>query len=270
MKQKFFYCYATANDKRLYRKDIINLTQIKNKSTGLAEVVLFIAISEVNKMNAFDKIFISTVKNLFKDHPEIVLEEIFFKDNLGRDMSSYDCLFQKVNRLAGPKDYVFFQNRSGYGPCLDNWYKDFIQQFERFDGIALCGSTINFLDHPSRGLKGDLPHIQTYSFLTNISFLRMLKHGFPGAKETDRSQLIIKGEIGLSQFYLNKGYRITCMEWPDLAISNQSAAPADSDIREEVRSKHQFYHRKFNKRLATKVKSTIISYCDVSWTLLRA
>lgn len=270
MKKKFFYCYATANDKRLYRKDIINLTQIKNNATGLAEVVLFIAISQVNEISAFDELFIRTVKKLFRDHPEIVLEEVFFKDNIGRDMSSYDCLFRKVNQLAGPEDYVFFQNRSGHGPCLDHWYKDFIGQFERFREIALCGSTINFLDHPSRGLKKDLPHVQTYAFLTKILYLRMMDHGFPGAQETDRSQLIIKGEIGLSQFYLNKGYRITCMEWPDLAISNQSASPEDSDIREQVRVKHQFYHRKFTKKLAAKIKATIRSYVDLSWSLLRA
>ncbi len=130
-------------------------------------------------------------------------------------------------------------------PRIVNNYEEFITQFEKFDSTALCGSTINYKDHPSRSERRDMPHVQTYALLTKAGFLKMIESAFPGADETERSKIILEGEIGLSQFYLNKDYGITCMEWTDRLITNNSKPISDTDIKEFVSADHQFYHRKY-------------------------
>lgn len=122
-------------------------------------------------------------------------------------------------------------------------------QFEKYDLTALCGSTINFKDHPNRSQRNDVPHIQTYAFLTKISFLEMLGNSFPGKDEISRIEIILKGEIGLSQFFLNKGYGITCMEWPDKFIVNNSRPINNIDVKSNVTKQHQFYHRLYYNKL---------------------
>ena len=220
---------------------------MKNLDPGVDRVFLFMAISNVRKSNPMDRLFVKMAKAMFKGHPSITLVEIFHKPNIGRDFSSYQMLLDKVSPMAADDDYILFQNRSGYGPFRTEWYKKFVAQFERFKNVALCGSTINFLDHPSRSLKDDLPHVQTYSFLSTLFYMNMLGANFPGANETDRCDIITKGEIGLSQFFLEKGNKITCIEWPDLAICNQSQPPNTLDIKKSVTAKHCFYHRKYSK-----------------------
>ena len=245
--KKYFHCYATANDSFFYFKDLRNLKRIKNLDPGVDRIFLFVAISTVRKTNPMDRLFVKMAKAMFKDHATITLLEVFCKSNIGRDFSSYQLLLNKVKLIGSEEDYVFFQNRSGYGPFRTEWYRRLVTQFERFEDVSLCGSTINFLDHPSRSLRTDLPHIQTYSFLSTLHFLNMLGEKFPGSTETERCDTITKGEIGLSQFYLARGYKITCIEWPDLAICNQSQSPSEIDIKKSVTAKHCFYHRKYFK-----------------------
>jgi hypothetical protein len=257
---KYFHCYATANDKRLYLRDIQNLLRIKNYYSGYDKILLYVAISKAKKISVFDKIFIKTVIKLFHKHPTVILKDIFCKKNIGRDFSSFQSLFLKVKNVANSEDYIFFQNRSGYGPYQENWYSQFVNQFNKFNSIALCGSTINFMDHPKRSLNSNLPHLQTFSFLSKVSYLNMLNE-FPGSKEKNRLNIVLNGEIGLSQFFLEKGYKITCIEWPNEEISNQSKPLTLTDIKSEVKEKHFFYHRsyfkKHNKRCVNK---TILNY----------
>lgn len=246
--RNYFHCYATANDSRLYIKDIQNLSRLKSVDAGCARIQLFIAISEVHPVNRRDEKFVAMVKKMFHNHPSIELKEIFFKTNVGRDFSSFDQLFKKVKQTASPHDFVFFQNRSGFGPFQKNWYLDFVGQFEKFENIALCGSTINFSDNPQRSLRNDLPHIQTFAFLTRIEFMDLLGDEFPGATETEKFKIICNGEIALSQFFLNKNYKITCMEWLDQDISNSSEPIEHLDIKKEASARHAFYHREYFKR----------------------
>lgn len=247
-KNKYFHCYATANDTRYYYRDIQNLLRIKNTYSGVNKAIMYIAVSEVNKINWFDRIFVWAIKKLFSQHSSIELKKIFFKNNIGRDFSSYSKMNDLIQKDATSTDYVFFQNRSGYGPFRKGWLKEMITQFEKHDLTSLCGSTINFKDHPNRSQRNDLPHIQTYAFLTKISFLEMLGNSFPGKEEISRIDIILKGEIGLSQFFLNKGFGITCMEWPDKFITNNSKPINNIDIKENVTQQHQFYHRLYNKK----------------------
>jgi hypothetical protein len=246
--QKYFHCYATANDSHLYLKDLQNLTRLKHFYSGFGKIELLIAISKVKPINAYDRHFVKMIKKMFDQHTSIIVNEIFFKSNVGRDFSSFQSLFQKVKITANANDYIFFQNRSGFGPFRENWYQQFVHQFEKFDAIALCGSTINFSDNPKRSLRDDMPHIQTYAFLSKIEFMDLLGDPFPGATETEKLKIICNGEIALSQFFLNKEYKITCIEWPDKVISNDSKPIESLDIKRKVTAQHAFYHREYFKR----------------------
>jgi hypothetical protein len=247
--QKYFHCYATANDSRLYLQDLKNLCRIRNVDSGVGSIFLFIAISKVHNINLFDKFFMRMVRAMFKNHHSVKLMQIFYKSNLGRDLSSYQLMWEEVKLISSDEDYILFQNRSGCGPFRRNWYKQYMEQFEKFESVALCGSTINFKDHPSRSLRNDLPHVQTYSFISKVYFMKMFGHDFPGANERERNKIIVNGEIELSQFFLRRKLKITCMEWSDMVITNQSDAPNNTDIKENVTFDHYFYHRKYlNKR----------------------
>lgn len=242
--QQYFHGYATANDKKYYFKDLLNLIKLKNTSSGYPKIILYIAISEVKKIGSSDTNFVKIVKEIFYKHPVIELREIFFKSNIGRDFSSYHSIYQKVKKNAHANDYIFFQNRSGFGPFQQKWYLKFTQQFEKFDAIAMCGSTINFSGLPNE----DSVHVQTYALLTKVFYMDIIATNFPGKNETDRKGVIVNGEIGLSQFFIKNDYFITCMEWPDHKISNQTTPIEAVDIKRKVKKKHAFYHRLYFKR----------------------
>ena len=258
IEQKYFHCYATANDSRLYLKDIQNLMRIKNHYAGFSNVVLFVAISKVKKISLFDKFFKKTVENLFHEHPSIELKEIYFKSNIGRDFSSFQTLFNKVKKMADIENYILFQNRSGLGPMRDNWYQGFVDQFEKFGQVALCGSTINFNDHPKRSFSNNLPHVQTFSFLTKVYYLNMFGDTFPGSTKTEKLDVILYGEIEFSQFFLRKNHKITCMEWPDEPITNQTKPIHPADVKNQVAGEHFFYHKDYYKKNKLKNFSHII------------
>lgn len=248
LESKYYHCYATANESSLYLKDIQNLKRIKDIYSGYNKVILYIAISEVKNISFYDMSFLEMVKKMFYNHPTIELKEIYFKNNVGRDFSSFQSLFSEVKQNADSNDFVFFQNRSGFGPFKKDWYKQFVMQFEKFNSIAICGSTINFNDHPERSANNNLPHIQTFSFLSKVFYLDMFKGDFPGSMETEKKDIICKGEIGLSQFFLEKKYKITCIEWPNEEISSNSKPVNSLDVKRRVKESHYFYHRDYFKR----------------------
>lgn len=255
---KYFHCYATANNSIFYFEDIMNLQNLWKNNPGVEKVYLSIAISTVLKINFMDKLFANTIKKLFNKHPSIILLGIYFKENKGRDFSSYSFLNNKIKSISSPKDFVFFQNRSGYGPFIKDWYLSYIQQLEKFKDVALCGSTINFKDHPERSDRTDKPHIQTYAFLTKVEFLMLLGETFPGENENQRLQIILNGEIGLSKFFLDKSYGITCMEWPDQLILKDSPPVSLQDQKTKVIANHPFFHRQyFRKKSKLRAKLTL-------------
>ncbi len=255
---QYFHCYATANDSKFYFEDFNNLLNIKSNFSGVDKLILYIAISKVKPVNFIDRIFVNLVKKMFQGHPTVRLESVFFKENIGRDFSSYSLLYKKIEEKASVNDFVFFQNRSASGPYKKRWIEDFVHQYQKFDNIALCGSTINFNDHPKRSKRTNLPHVQTYAFLTKVKFLKMLKNEFPAENETDRLKIITNGEIALSQFFINKGFDITSMEWPSNAINNDTSPISNSDCKNNVVYNHQFYHRRyFKKHKLLKIKKVM-------------
>ena len=249
----YYLCYATANDKRFYLQDIKNLVNICNCNSGVDKLYLYISISKIREIDWFDKIFVNTVILLFNDCATIDLVEISFKENIGRDFSSYSLMSKKILQVAKSNDYVFFRNRSACGPFLTNWYLLYIDQFMLHEKVAIIGSTINFNDHPERSFNTNLPHVQTYAFLTKVKYLEMLRESFPGEKETTRLNIILNGEIGLSQFFLKNGFYIKCLEWPGKLIEEKSQPLASSDCKEGVIEDHPFYHRRFMRRNKTKM-----------------
>lgn len=258
LERKFFHCYATANDKRFYLEDIKNLKRILMHDAGVGKIYLYIAISLVNKQSYWDDLFVKNISKMFSNQDRVILKSIFFKDNRGRDFSSYSELKKMILPFTSDSDYVFFQNRSACGPYFDNWLVQFIEHFNKHDSIALCGSTINFNDHPKRSQRNDLPHIQTYAFVTSLKYLNMLPKVFPGEKEVDRLQIILNGEIGLSQFYLKRQFSIVCLEWPDEIIALSSKAISTADCKEKVKELHSFYHRHYiNKNKARRIKNPL-------------
>ncbi|MEO5991367.1 MAG: hypothetical protein ABIP68_06990 [Ferruginibacter sp.] len=185
------------------------------------------------------------VSQIFYNHSSITLREIFFKSNIGRDFSSYHQSFIKINQTANPSDFIFFQNRSGYGPYRSFWYEEFIKQYEKFENIALCGSTINFYNNSEISSDNNFPHVQTYSFLTKVSHLKLFNGEFPGIHETEKDKIIYNGEIYLSNFFLKQDFKITCIEWPELPISIDSPKIIKRDIKRNPNAKHFFYHWAF-------------------------
>ncbi len=263
---QYFHAYATANDRRLYFRDIRNLIRIRNTSTEYGKVILLIAISKAKEINILDRFFVKTVRKIFHEHASVKLQDIFFKENKGRDFSSYSALSKKIRTLASPDDYVLFQNRSAYGPFINNYFQQFIDQYSKYDSAAICGSTINFSD---RTREKQLPHVQTYVFLMKVKYLEMLGDNFPGENEIIRNKAIENGEIGLSQFFLNRNYGITCIEWPDKLIGKDSNPVTTQDIKEKVSASHPFYHRqyfRYNKKRRVKnrlIKPLLIYYFTI-------
>jgi hypothetical protein len=243
-----FICYATANDKRFHMKDIQNLMRLRSHSTGVGKVILFMAISEVKPPGFWDHLFIKRAKKAFKDHPEIELREIFFKPNAGRDFSSYAELISKVSAEGKPDDFIFLQNRSGLGPYQQNWYQAFVKQYQKFDNVGLCGITINYLDHPDRSDRNNLPHVQTYALLAKLADLDPLTDKFPGGTANSKFEVITQGEIGLSQTLLGQGKYITSLQDPEIAVKLDDQRLNQTDLKNQARQGLPFYHRSFFRK----------------------
>jgi hypothetical protein len=239
-----FFAYATATAV-WYARDIKNLLQLAALDPGVEKVELYIAISEVRKRGLRDRMFADRVRELFRDHPRIELVDLSFKSNRGRDFSSYARIFRLISEVAAETDYVMFQNRSACGPLSPDWYRQYIDQYLEFDRVGLCGATISFADHPRRSRETNRPHVQTYAFLTQVGRLLELKDRFPGERAEERLDAILEGELGLSESLLDKGLRLTCMEWPHAAIDRESNAAdfATEDVRTQVSGQHAFLHR---------------------------
>jgi hypothetical protein len=140
------------------------------------------------------------------------VRRVLIKGNVGRDFSSAEACLQAIAEEAGPDDYVMVRNRSAHGPQRDNWYRDYVDQFERFSDTGLVGSTINFRCHlPVEGIH---THVQTYAYLSTWKLLQPLAARFPASHCVERPDVITQGEIGLSQNMLSRGLGLSCLHWP--------------------------------------------------------
>ncbi len=242
---KFYVCYVTANEAD-YEADKANLTNLAIFDSGVDRVYLYIAISLVESKSQKDLEFEDWVFNLFLDHSQIVVNGVFFKSNHGRDFSSYALLAREVKRVERGDAFILFKNRSALGPKNDDWFLIFLKQFCRFDNVGLCGATINFLDHPLLSDSCRRPHVQTYVFLTRLKMIYPILSNFPGENSEVRLDIIDKGEFGLSEFFLNNGYSLTCIEWPDedITASTWGWRYTIGDLKERPRNLKHYIHRR--------------------------
>ncbi|WP_242133229.1 hypothetical protein [Aestuariivivens marinum] len=264
-KTPYYHCYVSANDSRSYYSDLQNLLKISRMEHGIGKLKLYVVISKVRPFNFWDKLFMLLVKQLFKNHNKVELQAMIYKTNLGRDFSSFAIVSDLICNKGDTNAYVFFQNRSGHGPFKQDWYTDFIKQFEAHNDTALCGSTINFNDHPLRSDRNDMPHVQTYAFLTQIKYLKLLQGNFPGVNAHTRLDAIYTGEIALSRFFLNKGLGISCMEWPKYVVTQNTKPNNLGDVRGTVRQDHAFYHKAIFSKTNRIVKT--ISYLKILFVI---
>ena len=214
MTNKYYLSYATANDDDYFSADCFNFINMIKYNPGVKNIFLFIAISEVQKFTLHQKKIFSLLLNKIDNCPWITLKEIIIKNNIGRDFSSTKYCLKAISKTANIKDYVMIRNRSGYGPFSKFWYKNYINQFNKTNSMGLVGSTINFSGHPSKKIPGIKTHVQTYVYLSTWACLSQVYTDFPGSLCTNRIDLINKGEIGLSNFFIKRGYDISCLFWP--------------------------------------------------------
>ncbi len=210
---RFYLAYLTANDAPLYLADFLNFRNmaLHDPGAGIAKICVYIAASGVQPFGDNDRAAFSGLVQLSERCRWLEVRRIFFKGNVGRDFSSAEVCLQAIGEEAGPSDYVLVRNRSGYGPLRAGWYRDYVEQFERFSETGLVGSTINPASHLP--VSGPTVHVQTYAYLSQWRHLQPLAANFPGAAATDRPSVITGGEIGLSRAMLERGLGISCLQW---------------------------------------------------------
>lgn len=214
-----FLSYATANEQLMYWDDLANCQNFALYDPGVDLVQIFIAISEVCPRTTKDRKIVRELVNLVERNPCIRVREITFKSNVGRDFSSHACNLRKIALDADPDDFILFTNRSAHGPFKQNWYGEYVRQYQKFPDAGLCGSSINFNGHPARPQAGVCTHVQSFAMLSQLRHLQSLKNHFPGEHETDRDDIIAKGEIGLSMYMMQEGKSLTCLAWPQYAFN---------------------------------------------------
>lgn len=243
---KYFMSYSTANEGD-YQEDFFNFSKLAERAPGVEKVLLYVAISEVKARTARDTRALADLCGLAERNPRIEVKAISFKSNIGRDFSSAATNLRLIHQSAAPEDLVLFTNRSGYGPLSDNWYRAYVDQYQRFTDVHLCGSTISFMGHPDGIRRANDTHVQTYAFLSQIQHLEKFLSYFPAEDKTVRLDVIDYGEIAISQRMMNAGGALTCLAWPDHKFDNNHPVAEELpfvDIKREISGLPFVYKRK--------------------------
>jgi len=255
--------YATANETS-YEDDFINLSLILKEDPGVEKVIIYIAISKVReKKRSFSSAFSRLLQKVAK-HPRYELRDVFFKSNIGRDFSSVKMCLDKIAAEANDNDIIMVRNRSARGPYKKNWYKSYRDLLLKQDEVKLVGNTINFAGLSHMKKSGVNTHIQTYLYLSQWKYFRQISANFPGITETKRKRVIEFGEIQLSKWYLDNGYSISCLAWPNFFFSKSNSVDdflPQKDIKKSVEGL-PFLHR------SNKGNSWFIQL-RISWKFLR-
>ena len=185
------------------------------RNPGVPEVLLYVAISRVRKFTTADNKAIDQLIRLTSNCPWLDTRTVIWKGNVGHDFSSAEACLRTISETANADDYVMIRNRSGYGPSKDSWYSAYVKQFNKSPAMGLVGSTINFDGYHRPTISGIKTHVQTYVYLSKWQHLKPLYDQYPGARCTDRKELIIEGEIGLSRYMMDCGLQLSCLHWPN-------------------------------------------------------
>jgi hypothetical protein len=215
---RYFVSYASANDEP-YRTDLTHLHGMLTFSSGVGSVDIYISISKVAKRPFYDKCFWLICLLVSLGSKNLKIKNITMKGNIGRDFSSHACNCKKIFESAKDTDFILFLNRSAYGPLSDNWFLDYLKLYSRSSNVAIAGTTINFLGHPSITTEDPTSHVQTYAFLMRVEDCKKHLMTLPAQHEEERLKIIAFGEIELSRRVMLAGKAITCLAWPSDAFT---------------------------------------------------
>lgn len=234
-----YLAYLTANDSPHYQADFLHFRHMTEHRPGVDKVSVFVAISRVHGFSSVDRAAMDGLLAIADRCPWLDVRAVLWKGNVGRDFSSAAACLEAIGAEAQSDDYVMVRNRSAYGPSRDDWYRQYIAQYQRFPNTGLVGSTINFLGHPLRPTDGPTTHVQTYAYLSQWRHFEPLMRAYPASRCVDRLELINEGEIGLSRSMLERGLGLSCLHWPDqLFTLDRLTAPdlPQTDIKKHARA----------------------------------
>lgn len=234
---RYHLAYLTANDQRDFSVDYLHFRNLARQSPGVAHVEITIAISRVRPFSPANFRQIEALVKCAAASPWLSVRTVIWKGNIGRDFSSARASLQSIGETASANDYVMVRNRSAYGPLTDSWYQAYVEQYERHPGTGLVGSTINLSGPPTLPEDEDGRHVQTYVYLSQWRHLEALIDDFPGCQCTDNPGAILHGEIGLSRQMMARGFKLSCLYWPEHAFgmtSHDDASLPHEDIKGTV------------------------------------
>lgn len=244
MGKHYFLIYATANDQN-FLNDFSNFHQMAKYHPGIPVIDVYIAVSEVVKLNSQNQKALHVISNIISKCNWVRLNKIFIKGNIGRDFSSTQLCLEAISDRAKKEDLIMVRNRSAYGPFCTNWFIKYANLFNSSKEIGLVGNTINISGFKDRKYDNVVSHVQTYLYMSNWNLFSKILNDFPGLNETEEIGIIDNGEIALSQRIMKSGHSLLCLYWPSQVFNlNKSIDPQlpKRDIKAEV--KHlPFIHR---------------------------
>lgn len=142
------------------------------------------------------------------------VKEVIFRENDGQDIGAYNFFYQKLKEENHHGDIVFI-NSSVRGPSEHNWLLKYNELLQQLSNKGLCGISLNsHLTHQDEWQF--FPHVQSFFIYTNMTTLLDV---FPEelideVASSDKANLIMNGEVGISTKILNAGYGIACSAFP--------------------------------------------------------
>lgn len=227
MTPKYYLAYLTANDDDYFFIDYLHSVHLSKFDPGVEFVTIYIAVSEVKQKSDKNQACLNKIISIIERNPKLKVESVVYKSNIGRDFSSAATCLRAIATKAQDADFILFTNRSAYGPLKNNWYSDYLKQYNAHKNIGLCGSTINFASKAA-GLQGcENVHVQTYIYLSTLKTSKTIIEDFPGEHVVERPQLLEEGELGLSKQIINNGFYITALFTSKYRFNHQSTIPDD-------------------------------------------
>jgi len=144
------------------------------------------------------------------------VKEVVFRPNQAGDIGGYDFGYRLL-RGRGFSGDVLFVNSSVAGPRDHGWLRKYYDLFRLRADTGLCGTTVNMI--PQHGYA-TLHHVQSWFLYSNMHVLgkvfgeRLLND--PDMLKS-KQDIILHGEIAISQTILKAGYSICCSAFPELS-----------------------------------------------------
>jgi hypothetical protein len=253
---KYYMSYSTANEGD-YKEDLFNFSCLAMQSPGVKKIYLYISVSEAREASKRDNRILSRLARIAESNRSIEVRSVRKKSNIGRDFSSAAFNLRLISQEAHDEDFILFVNRSCYGPLSDNWYAKYVEQYCRYEQVALCGSTINFSGHPEGRNRTNTTHVQTYMFLSQFQWMKVFLEHYPAEDEAKRIDIIDNGEILLSQRIIERGGALTCLAWPQFKFDESMRTSSELplyDIKSEVSALPFLYKRSSLHSIAFRFK----------------